>query len=264
MRILIFFICLFCAAPFLAGEDKTATATPERADNRSDLEKLKSKDPEVRWKACVALGKEFRKGSAASENIEKKKRIVNALKRALKDKNPGVRRFAGRSLDLIMKSESVTDIRNVLREEDNRGVKIEFIKILGKHKDEASRDLLHELLADKDLMVRSESIYALGKLDFQDSHEKIVSMLDDKAEGVRVAAAETAALLKITGASGKIEDLLGDANAEVRLRAAEALKAVGEKKQIKKLKKYRSKEEDAAVRKKLDELIKKLKEDKKK
>lgn len=260
MRLIPAIICFMSLCGVVLAQGTVEAAPAEKVAGGSVFEILKSSDPNARRNACTALGKELRVGAPASRNIERKRRAVTALKKALKDKDSGVRMFAGRSLDLIEKGGAAQALRQVLGNEEDRGVKVEFIRILGKYKTEPNRDVLTSLLTDNDPITRSESVYALGKLGYPESGEKIVGMFADESEGVKVAAAKVAADLELTDAADEVLILLGDPIDEVRLRAARALRTLASVDMIRDIKKYKKKEKNKEVLALLADIIKDLKE----
>jgi HEAT repeat protein len=115
-------------------------------------------------------------------------RAVNALAKALEDKDEGVRRVAAEALRKIGSDRAIDALAKALEDKDE-GVRRVAAEALRKIGSDRAVDALVKALEDEDKGVRRVAAIALGETGSDRAVDVLVKALEDKDEGVRRVAA---------------------------------------------------------------------------
>jgi HEAT repeat protein len=203
------FLAVGVVAALIAGRP---TAPPVQAGAPTLLPRLRSRSPERRYDAAVALG---RTGDPAA---------VPALEEALSDPDPGVRWMVLEALGAI--GSPALPVLTRLLESDDIDLRWGAAVALGDIGDPAAVGPLALTLEDKDRYVRTRAALALAAFGAA-ALPSLVAAAGHRDAGVRWAAALALGKTRSPDGIPTLSTLVADADPDVRWKAAEALGAVG-------------------------------------
>ena len=136
-------------------------------------------------------------------NVEKlkEKRDVEGLVKALRHKDPSIRRKAARALGELKAKDALDALINALIDEDV-AVRLEVVRALGKIKDERAIDhLLKVLRKDESLDVKIEAAKALKEIGYSKATEILI---DSISKSLKIPTAMAEKMVK----EGKLLDAI--------------------------------------------------------
>jgi HEAT repeat protein len=159
--------------------------------------KLQKGDVEERQRAAIALG------------MEKNPNAVEALIKALDDKDDFVRDFAVKALGNIGDSKALEPLVKALNNDENMLVRRSAATALGNLRDAAALEPLLQALNKAHFMVRRAAARALGKLNDPKAIDPLIGVLGDS--DVYIQNSAVSALIEIAQpAVPKLLDVLGN------------------------------------------------------
>jgi HEAT repeat protein len=203
------FLAVGVIAGLIAGRP---TAPPVQAGAPTLIPHLRSRSPERRYDAAVALG---RTGDPAA---------VPALEEALSDPDPGVRWMALEALGAI--GSPALPVLTRLLGSDDIDLRWGAAVSLGEIGDPAAVGPLARTLEDEDRYVRTRAALALAAIGAP-ALPSILAAAGHRDAGVRWAVALALGKARFPDGISTLSALVADPDAGVRWKAAEALGAVG-------------------------------------
>jgi HEAT repeat protein len=172
----------------------------------------KETSPKLRWRAAYGLGLG-----------EKSDVAVEALKDALKDESPRVRRAAMAALGRIGGAAAVPLIRPGTESKDPL-VRVEAVRALGRTREKSALPALVAASKYKHPAVRATAVAAMAAIPDRRSLEAIIAAVRDEHRAVRYAALKV--LVPLHGATvyKGLFELLADPDRKIRAEAGNALR----------------------------------------
>lgn len=151
-----------------------------------------------------------------------KKRDVDGLIKALRNRDSQVRRSASAALVWITDKRAMEPLAQALKDEDDcvRGNAAEALCRIG---DNRVVEPLIQALKDKDWLVRRNSAKALGIIGDPRANDPLAQALEDESESVRMQAAEALGRRNDLRAFETLAEALKDEDIDVRRRAIRTL-----------------------------------------
>ena len=168
-------------------------------------------NPELRWRAAFGLGLAGQCDMATP-----------ALRRALKDSAPEVRRAAITALGRLHSKGAAELIEPALADPDPQ-TRIAAIRALGMLGDGAATRALLTAAQDKDIIVRATAVAALGGLPGRDSLAAVVRAALDDERQVRFVAMKVLCSIPASDAYVALLGLQSDPDRTIRSQAFNAL-----------------------------------------
>ena len=189
----IFFVFLFTAAalaqPELSEQFKLLKSTNvnDRRNAVRDLGRMRT--PEAAQKLMEILGKDsdfgVRAQAAESLGSMRSKEATPALIKALKDENRNVKSAALVTFGYIRDKDSVGPLLEFAEKEEDVGLKIQAVNVLGVIGDATAVPALVKLLDDKNGRIATISAQSLGRLRSPDSVKPLLSKIESEDAALR-------------------------------------------------------------------------------
>jgi HEAT repeat protein len=206
------FLAVGVVAALIAGRSAVSPPPPVEGGTRDFVRLLRSRSPERRYGAAVALG---RRGDPAS---------IPALKEALSDPDPGVRWMALEALGAI--GNPALPVLIDLLGSDDIDLRWGAVVALGEIGDPRAVGPLARALEDRDRYVRTRAALALAAIGAS-ALPSLAAAAGHQDAGVRWAAALALGKIGSPECIPPLSVLVADPDPGVRWKAAEALGAVG-------------------------------------
>ncbi len=153
---------------------------------------------------------------------------VDALKKALQDEDPMVRRTAAHALSEVGGPEAADALTGALKDPDP-SVKQTALWALGETRDKRYLNVFVETLSDSQGKVRAHAAWVLGEMGDPRAVEALIAALDDSDAKVRSQSAWALGEIGDGSAIEALGKVLEDDNAEARKLAIHALAEIGDR-----------------------------------
>ncbi len=149
------------------------------------------------------------------------------LRWLLKDTDPLVRHFAARALGVLGDSNSLSQLTDRLRREENDIVRISLIRSIAQVGDRRALKALLNILTDKNsIHVQAEAIRALGRLKLSKGMTRLKPYLDDKNTTLKTAAIAAIARMNPKYFISRLDHFLDESNYYVKSSMIDGLSQI--------------------------------------
>jgi HEAT repeat protein len=156
----------------------------------------------------------------------KEKHAVNNLITILKTSKASIQRLAVLALADIGDKESVPNLIEAGRNQDNVDVKAAIANALGKLADSRGREFLLELVDDKNWEVRAAAVRALGNIPSKKSVNAAIKATKERVWQVQLAGVLALRKLRLKEAIDPLIELVKKTRGRIRMEALEALRDI--------------------------------------
>ncbi|MDA8434066.1 MAG: HEAT repeat domain-containing protein [Nitrospiraceae bacterium] len=232
---------------------------------------LRDASPVMRRNTALLLGEIGAAGTVEElgfalkdDNVRVRKAVVAALSAigsedavrylsyALTDESPDIRISAGLSLGAIG-GPGVLESLSILSSDPDDAVRVAAAKALGVLGDAGAVKTLTGLLSDRNGFVVAASIESMSGIESNDARDAILSMLGSEDDEIRRTA--IIGLSRFSGVETTLVPFLRDPDWATRIAAVRTLGKTAEGQARKELERLLDTEEDATVRKAVEEIL---------